>query len=144
MQARQAVKNIDKSTEAKQRNNTLRLGKLMADAIKADKAGKKEEAKRIRAEFDKEMAAISKKFAADMQSGNMKNAVSPPTMQSLKDAVMAELYPNMNFDKVGKLKRQAAIDAYRTIMVEEDPNDLIPDEEPEDEGSTAAAPEEIE
>lgn len=142
MQARQAVKNIDKSTEAKQRNNTLRLGKLMADAIKADKAGKKEEAKRIRAEFDKEMAAISKKFSADLQSGNMANAVSPPTRQSLQDAVMAELYPNTNLDKVGKLKRQAAIDAYRTIMIEEDPNDLIPDEEEED--GTEAVPEEIE
>jgi hypothetical protein len=42
---------------------------------------------------------------------------------------------------VGKLKREAFIDAYRTIMVEEDEDDLIPDEEEleEEEGDAEAA-----
>jgi hypothetical protein len=42
---------------------------------------------------------------------------------------MAELYPGMKLDRVGKLKQQAVIDAYRGILVEEDEDDLIPDEE---------------
>lgn len=142
MQAKQAAKEIATSTQTAERNNTLRLGKLLADAIKADKAGKAAEAEKIRAEFDKEMTAINEKFAADIQAGKMEKAVKPPSQQTLREAVMAELYPGMKLDNVGKLKRQAVIDAYRTIMVEENPNDLIPDEEEED--GAEAVPEEIE
>ena len=142
MQAKQAAKEIATSTQTAERNNTLRLGKLLADAIKADKAGKAAEAEKIRAEFDKEMTAINEKFAADIQAGKMDKAVKPPSQQTLREAVMAELYPGMKLDNVGKLKRQAVIDVYRTIMVEENPNDLIPDEEEEDD--TEAVPQEIE
>jgi hypothetical protein len=57
--------------------------------------------------------------------------------------MMAELYPGMKLDRVGKLKEQAVIDVYRGIMVEEDEDDLIPDEEEEyveeEEGDIGAA-----
>jgi len=33
---------------------------------------------------------------------------------------MSELYPGMQLDKVGKLKRQAVEDIYETIRVDED------------------------
>jgi hypothetical protein len=77
------------------------------------------------------MNEVVKKYAAQIQTGNLEDAVKPPTEQTLKSAVMAELYPGIKLDRVGKLKQQAVIDAYRNIMVEEDEDDLIPDEEEE-------------
>lgn len=133
MQAKQAEKEIKESTQTAQRNNTLRLGKLLADAIKAEKAGDTKKAEEIRAEFDREMGLIRDKFAEDVQAGRLDKAVSPPTEQTLKNAVMSELYPGMKLDRVGNLKKQAVIDAWQAIMVEEDEDDLIPDEEIEEE-----------
>jgi hypothetical protein len=75
------------------------------------------------------MNEIVKEFAAQIQAGNMAKAVKPPSEQTLKEAMMAELYPGMKLDNVGKLKKQAYIDAYRNIMVEDSEDDLIPDEE---------------
>lgn len=143
MQAKQAAKEISTATQNAERNNTLRLGKLLADSIKADRAGDTKKAAAARAEFDKELSAINAKFSADIQAGKMDKAVKPPTEQTLREAVMAELYPGMKLDNVGKLKRQAVIDAYRMIMVEDNPNDLIPEEEEEDDNQ-AVPLEEIE
>ena len=130
-QARQAGTEISKGTQAAERRNTLRLGKMLADAVKAENAGQTAKAEKIRAEFEKEIQSISKEFAKDIEAGNMAKAVKPPTSQTLREAMMAELYPGMKLDRVGKLKREAYIDAYRGIMVEEDEDDLIPEEEEE-------------
>ena len=132
-QARQAGTEISKGTQAAERRNTLRLGKMLADAVKAENAGQTAKAEKIRAEFEKEIQSISKEFAKDIEAGNMAKAVKPPTSQTLREAMMAELYPGMKLDRVGKLKREAYIDAYRGIMVEEDEDDLIPNEEEEEE-----------
>jgi hypothetical protein len=140
MQARQAGKLIAESTRNAERNNTLRLGKLLADAIKAENAGDNAKAAKINAEFDKEMQLVSEKYEKEIDAGNFDGAVKPPTEQTLKNAMMAELYPGMKLDRVGKLKREAYIDAYRTIMVDDDENDNIPDEE-EESGDEAALPE---
>ena len=131
MQARQAGKFIAESTRSAERNNTLRLGKMLADAIKAENAGQDDKAERIRAEFEKEMEKIAEKYVAAVEAGNPEDAVKPPTEQTLKTALLSELYPGMKLDRVGKLKREAYIDAYRTILVEEDEDDLIPEEEEE-------------
>ena len=130
-QARQAGTEISKGTQAAERRNTLRLGKMLADAVKAENAGQTAKAEKIRAEFEKEIQSISEEFAKDIEAGNMAKAVKPPTSQTLREAMMAELYPGMKLDRVGKLKREAYIDAYRDIMVEEDEDDLIPEEEEE-------------
>ena len=140
-QAKQAAKEITESTRTAERNNTLRLGKLLADTIKAENAGQTAKAEKIRAEFDVELQRIVDKFQKDIEAGNYDGAVKPPTSQTLKSAMMAELYPGMKLDRVGKLKEQAVIDVYRGIMVEEDEDDLIPDEEEEEGYIEAAFPE---
>jgi hypothetical protein len=129
MQARQAGKLIAESTRNAERNNTLRLGKLLADAIKAENAGQAAKAEKINAEFDKEMQLVSDAYEKEINAGNYDGAVKPPTEQTLKSAMMSELYPGMKLDRVGKLKRDAYIDAYRTILVDDYENDLIPEEE---------------
>jgi hypothetical protein len=120
MQARQARKLITESTRNAERNNTLRLGKLLADATKADNAGQTAKAEKIRGEFEKEMELIINNYQKEIIAGNMKEAVKPPTEQTLKNALMAELYPGMQLDRVGKMKRQAYEDVYETIMVQDD------------------------
>ena len=137
-QARQAVKNLNESTRDAERRNTLRLGKLLADAVKADKAGKKAEAEKIRMEFDREIRKISSEYSAEIQAGNMEDAIKPPSDQTLKNAMMSELYPGMKLDRVGKLKRQAVEDIYQTIMVE-DEEDESEDGEYEAEGGIEPA-----
>jgi hypothetical protein len=133
MQARQAGKMITESTRNAERKNTLILGKLLADAIKAEDAGDNAKAEKILAQFDKEMQLVADKYEKEINAGNFDGAVKPPTEQTLKNAMMAELYPGMKLDRVGKLKREAYIDAYRTILVDEEESDLIPDEEEEEE-----------
>jgi len=141
MQARQAAKNVNESTRNAERNNTLRLGKLLADAIKAEKAGQRAKAEKIRMEFDKEMQKISKEYSAEIESGNMDGAVKPPSDQTLKDAIMAELYPGMKLDRVGKLKRPAIEDIYRTIRVEDEENQYEDGEYEVEGGADPAFPE---
>lgn len=128
-QAKMAAKQITESTRTAERNNTLRLSKLLADSIKASNAGQTAKAEKILLEFEKEIQLVSEKYEKEINAGNLDGAVKPPTSQTLKNAMMAELYPGMKLDRVGKLKRQAVMDAYRTILVEEDEDDLIPDEE---------------
>lgn len=119
MQVKQATKEIKESTRNAERNNTLRLGKMLADSIKAQEAGNAKRAAEIEREFEKEIEAIALKFEEEINAGRMDKAIKPPSQQALREAIMAELYPNMNLDSVGKLKRQAYIDAVRDIMVEE-------------------------
>ena len=141
MQARQAGKMITESTRNAERKNTLILGKLLADAIKAEDAGDNAKAEKILAQFDKEMQLVADKYEKEINAGNFDGAVKPPTEQTLKNAMMAELYPGMKLDRVGKLKREAYIDAYRTILVDEEEGDLIPEEEEEEGDIEAAFPE---
>lgn len=119
MQAKQAGKEIATATQTAERNNTLRLGKLLADAIKAGEAGDAKKAAELERQVEKEIEEISLKFEEDINAGRMEKAVKPPSQQTLREAIMAELYPGMKLDNVGKLKRQAYIDAVRDIMVEE-------------------------
>jgi hypothetical protein len=127
MQARQAAKLVIESTRNAERNNTIRLGKMLADATKAEDAGQTAKAEKIRAEFEKQLTLIADEYRKQIESGNPEDAIKPPTEQTLKSALMSELYPGMQLDKVGKLKRQAVEDIYETIRVEDD-------EEEEEEG----------
>ena len=89
-------------------------------------------------EFDKEIQKISKEYGAELQKGNMEDAIKPPSDQTLKNAMMAELYPGMKLDRVGKLKRPAYEEIYKTIKVE-DEEGQNEDGEYEVEGGTEAA-----
>ena len=132
-QGRRASERIEKSTRNAERNNTLRLSKMLADAVIAENKGNPAEAERIRAQFEKEMEVIVDKFQKDVDAGRMGKAVKPPSEQALREAVIIELYPDSKLNSAGKLKRQAMIDAMRTALVEDDQDDLIPEEEEEDE-----------
>lgn len=132
-QGKRAAKRIEESTRNAERNNTVRLSKMLADAITAENKGNAAEAERIRAQFEKEMEVIVDKFQKDVDGGRMAKAIKPPSEQALREAVIIELYPDSKLNSAGKLKRQAMIDAMRTALVEDDQNDLIPEEEEEDE-----------
>jgi hypothetical protein len=132
-QGRRASERIEKSTRNAERNNTLRLSKMLADAVVAENKGNAAEAERIRARFEQEMEVIVDKFQKDVDSGRMAKAIKPPSEQALREAVIIELYPDSKLNSAGKLKRQAMIDAMRTALVEDDRDDLIPEEEEEDE-----------
>jgi hypothetical protein len=132
-QGKRAAKRIEESTRNAERNNTVRLSKMLADAITAENKGNPAEAERIRAQFEKEMEVIVDKFQKDVDAGRMGKAVKPPSEQALREAVIIELYPDSKLNSAGKLKRQAMIDAMRTALVEDDQDDLIPEEEEEDE-----------
>jgi hypothetical protein len=106
---------------------------MLADAITAENKGNAAEAERIRARFEQEMEVIVDKFQKDVDGGRMAKAIKPPSEQALREAVIIELYPDSKLNSAGKLKRQAMIDAMRTALVEDDQEDLIPEEEEEDE-----------
>lgn len=143
-QAKQASKRVAEGTRNAQRANTIRLGKLLADAINAENKGDVKEAERIRAEFDRELQGIASEFQKKVEAGQLAKAVEPPTEQALRDAVMKELYPGMNLDNVGRLKREAWLDAMRTALVEDDEEDLIPEEVEEEDEDAPLQVEEIE
>ena len=124
-----AVKRIQESTRDAERNNTIRLSKILADAITAENKGNVAEAERLRSRFENEMEDIVDKFSKDVEAGKMGKAVKPPSEQTLRDAVIVELYPEMRINNVGKMKRQAALDARRDIEVEQDEDDLFYEEE---------------
>ena len=134
-QARQAGTELTKSTQAAERNNTLRLGKMLADIIKAQESGNAAKAAELEKKLEAEMEEIALKFEADINAGKMDKAVKPPSSQTLREAMMAELYPELKLDRVGKLKRQAYIDTVRDIMVEEQEGNPFLEEE----GDTEAA-----
>jgi hypothetical protein len=131
-QGKQAAKRIEESTRNAERNNTVRLSKMLADAITAENKGNAAEAERIRARFEQEMEVIVDKFQKDVDGGRMAKAIKPPSEQALREAVIIELYPDSKLNSAGKLKRQAMIDAMRTALVEDDRDDLIPEEEEEE------------
>lgn len=139
-QMRQIKEDLKNSTRAAQRRNTLRLGKMMADAIRASEAGDSAKAEKIRAEFDQELQAIVTEFQKQLAAGKMSAAIPPPTKQTLREAMLDELHPELQLNDVGKLKRQAYLDAYEATMVEEEEeeDDNIPSEE--EESDTEVAP----
>jgi len=131
MQAKTAAKEVSESTRNAERRNTLRLGKMLADITKAENAGNIAKAEKIRAEFDAEKQLITDEYQKQIDAGNEEDAIKPPTTQTLNNAMKAELYPGMKLDRVGKLKREAVEEVYRTILVEDDEDDLIPEEDEE-------------
>ena len=137
VQAVRAGKEIATSTQNAERNVTLRLSKMLADAIRAEEAGNVKEGDRIRAEFDKDLEKVVANFQKEIEAGNMQDAVKPPSSMALREAVLLELYPEMRINSVGKLKRDAWLAAQRDILVEEDEDNLFPEEEEEEEDETS-------
>jgi hypothetical protein len=143
-QAATAAKRISESTRNAERNNTLRLSKLLVDAAEADNKGNPAQAERLRAEFDRQLSAIVDEFQKDVEAGKMDKAIKPPSEQALKEAMLIEMYPEMKMNNVGKLKRQAWIDAMRTALVEDNEEDLIPEEVEEEDEDAPLQVDEIE
>ena len=101
-QGRLASERIEESTRNAERNNTLRLSKMLADAITAENKGNAAEAERIRARFEQEMEVIVDKFQKDVDGGRMAKAIKPPSEQALREAVIIELYPDSKLNSAGK------------------------------------------
>jgi len=145
VRAKRAGEEINTSTAGKERNNTRRLGKLMADAIRLEQKGDLAGADKLRAEFENEIQVISEQFQKDIESGNLADGVKPPSSQALREAVMFDLYPETRINNYGKLKRAAILDARRDLLLsgEEDFPDLMDEEEEEEEegGIETAFPE---
>ena len=135
VRAKRAGEEINTSTAGKERNNTRRLGKLMADAIRLEQKGDTAAADKLRAEFQSEVQGITEQFQKDIESGNLADGVKPPSSQALREAVMFDLYPETRISNYGKLKRAAILDARRDILLsgEEDFPDLLDEDEEEDE-----------
>ena len=135
VRAKRAGEEINTATAGKERNNTRRLGKLMADAIRLEQKGDLAGADKLRAEFENEIQGISEQFQKDIESGNLADGVKPPSNQALREAVMFDLYPETRINNYGKLKRAAILDARRDLLLsgEEDFPDLMDEEEEEDE-----------
>jgi hypothetical protein len=145
VRAKRAGEEINTATAGKERNNTRRLGKLMADAIRLEQKGDLAGADKLRAEFENEIQVISEQFQKDIEGGNLADGVKPPSSQALREAVMFDLYPETRINNYGKLKRAAILDARRDLLLsgEEDFPDLMDEEDEEEEegGFDAAFPE---
>ena len=135
VRAKRVGEDINTSTSGAERNNTRRLGKLMADAIRLEQKGDEAGADKLRTEFQSEIQNITEKFQKDIQSGNLADGVKPPSSEALREAVMFDLYPETRINNYGKLKRAAILDSRRDILLngEEDFTDLQ-DEEDDEEG----------
>lgn len=145
VRAKRAGEEINTATAGKERNNTRRLGKILADAIRLEKSGDEAGADRLRSKFQSEIQSITEQFQQDIQEGNLANGVKPPSSEALREAVMFDLYPETRINNYGKLKRAAILDARRDLLLsgEEDFPDLMEEAEEEEEegGFDAAFPE---
>lgn len=117
VRAKRAGEEINTSTVNAERNNTRRLGKLLADAIRAERAGNPAEAESLREEFRTEIQKISEQFSKDVEAGKLDSGIKPPSSQSLREAVMFDLYPDTRITSYGKLKRSAIQQAREDIML---------------------------
>jgi hypothetical protein len=141
VRAKRVGEEINTSTANAERNNTRRLGKMLADAIRLERKGDIATADKLREEFQSEVQGITERFQKDIESGNMEDGVKPPSSEALREAVMFDLYPETRINNYGKFKRAAILDSRRDILLsgEEDFPDLMEDEEEEEEGGTEPA-----
>jgi hypothetical protein len=141
VRAKRAGEEINTSTANAERNNTRRLGKMMADAIRLERKGDTAGADKLRDEFQSEIEAITERFQKDIESGNMADGVKPPSSEALREAVMFDLFPETRINNYGKFKREAAREARDVILLsgEDEFSDLEEDEEEEEEGGIESA-----
>lgn len=134
VRAKRAGEEINTATAGKERNNTRRLGKILADAIRLEREGDQAGADKLRAEFETEIQGITEQFQKDIANGNLADGVKPPSSEALREAVLFDLYPEMRIKSYGKLKRNAILDARRDVLLtgEEDFPDLQDEEEDEE------------
>lgn len=138
-EARRAEKTINESTRTPERRLTIRLSKIMAEAIRADEAGDMAKARRLEAEFEKIYTEAADRYAEAAEKSStendpliLANAVKPPSSQVINEGIRLELYPELSLNNRGKTKR-AAISAVRdTIMAGETEDDVFADQEEEE------------
>jgi hypothetical protein len=117
VRAKRAGEDINTGTVDAERANTRRLGRLLADAIRAERKGDMAKADSLREEFRTETQGIAERFQKDVESGNIAKGVKPPTSESIREAVMFDLYPEARINTYGKLKRRAILDARRDVLL---------------------------
>jgi hypothetical protein len=142
VRAKRAGEEINTGTAGAERNNTRRLGKMLADAIRLENKGDLAAADKIRAEFESEIQGITEQFQKDIESGNLADGVKPPSNQALREAVMFDLYPETRVESFNRLKRAAAREARGDILLsgEDEFSDLEEEEEDEEGDDEAAFP----
>jgi hypothetical protein len=139
-QARRTEKDISESTRNSERALTIRLSKVMAEAIKAEEAGNTALADKLRTQFETDYQKAVEDFSAKVAQSQEKNdpgilarAIKPPSSQTLRESIMLELNPELSLNNRGKIKRQAILEARDTIMAGETEDDLFLDQESEEE-----------
>jgi hypothetical protein len=142
VRAKRAGEEINTGTAGAERNNTRRLGKMLADAIRLEQKGDLAGSDKLRAEFDSEIQGITEQFQKDIESGNLADGVKPPSNQALREAVMFDLYPETRVESFNRLKREAAREARDVILLsgEDEFSDLEEEDEDEEGGDEAAFP----
>ena len=142
VRAKRVGEEINTGTAGAERNNTRRLGKLMADAIRLEQKGDLAGADKLRAEFENEIQGITERFQKDIESGNLADGVKPPSNQALREAVMFDLYPETRVERFNKLKREAAREARDVILLdgEDEFSDLEEEDEDEEGGDEEYVP----
>jgi hypothetical protein len=142
VRAKRAGEEINTGTAGAERNNTRRLGKMLADAIRLEQKGDLAGSDKLRAEFDSEIQGITEQFQKDIENGNLADGVKPPSNQALREAVMFDLYPETRVESFNRLKREAAREARDVILLsgEDEFSDLEEEDEDEEGGDEAAFP----
>jgi hypothetical protein len=113
---------------------------MLADAIRLEQKGDLAGADKLREQFQSEINDITERFQKDIESGNMAGGVKPPSNQSLREAVMFDLFPETRVENYNKLKREAAREARDVILLGgEDEFSDLEDEEEDEEGDDEAA-----
>jgi DNA-binding transcriptional regulator YhcF (GntR family) len=140
VRAKRAGEEINTGTAGAERNNTRRLGKMLADAIRLENKGDLAAADKIRAEFESEIQGITEQFQKDIENDNLAGGVKPPSNQALREAVMFDLYPETRIQSYNKLKRAAIIEARGDILLDgEDEFSDFEEEDEDEEGDDEAA-----
>lgn len=135
-EAARAEKAIDKGTQTSERRLTIRLSKIMAEAIRADEAGNMAKALRLEAEFEKIYTEAAEKYSDAIDRADRDNdpmimarATKPPSSQAINQAIMTELHPELSLNRRGKTKQAAILEARDAIMAGETEGDLFLDQE---------------
>lgn len=138
-EARRAEKTIAESTRTPERRLSIKLSKIMADAIRAEEAGDIRKGDQLRGEFEKIFQDAADEYQAALQLSYEKDdpdimaqAVKPPSSQTLRENVMKELYPELALNRRGKNKRAAIQAARDAIMAGEMEEDAFDPQEEED------------
>ena len=123
VQAKRVASEMNEATQAAERDLTINLGGLLADAIRAEEAGDVKKAEKLRAEFEEASQKAVDDYMEAIESGNVEIGIRPPSSDTLREAVMMELRPELRLTSYGKTKRLAIADRQAAILLEDQAED---------------------